>query len=37
VTTKDGRCEERSKEKVKSEGMNEISNGMKKDQERDGK
>jgi len=37
VTTQDRICEEGGEGKVKSEAMNEISKGMKKDQERDGK
>ena len=37
MTTQDRIWEEGSEVKVKSEAMNEISKGMKKDQERDGK
>jgi hypothetical protein len=37
VTTQDRIWEEGSEGKVKSEAMNKISKGMKKDQERDGK
>lgn len=37
MTTEDRIWEEGSERKVKSEAMNEISKGMKKDQERDGK